>query len=704
MDTVRGPKQKDAACKTSRERSQVDPIIQLWLLRMLVPLETYQSNVGVNGIKSERLVKAVGLGSWVDQCDTEFNPRIFAADLRKKYQDAEHSFGRTKAPRTLRQNIKRLGVLVGLSPVDCRILEFVVLLHAESLLDDAADHLGQLNSVKIMRILSVLLGLPLADVRASLASQGLLARSGLVTIDPRGTGYLRAKLDLLSQDFADRVLCSDADPVALLRDVIAPTAPATLSMADFSHVQDALSVMLPYLRHAAGDARRGVNVFIYGPPGTGKSELARAVAAELGKELFQVASEDSDGDPIGGERRLRAYRAGQSFLTGQSTLIVFDEVEDVFNGNKSLFSMPSAAQTRKAWMNRALEENPVPTLWLSNSIDGIDPAFVRRFDMVLELPVPPKRQRQAIIRQACDGLLDEETVLRIAEVETLVPAVVSRAASVVRTIRADLGAAAAQDAVVQLVSGTLAGQGHGRLPARTGASAAPYDPALVRCDTDLAALAAGLQPGRAGRLCLYGPPGTGKTAFGRWLAEQLDMPLQVVRASDLLSAYVGQTEGNIAGTFRAAADAGALLMIDEVDSFLQDRRGAQRSWEVTAVNEMLTQIECFMGLLVVSTNLIDGLDQAALRRFDLKLKFDYLDAAQARALLERHCEALGLAGAADAFPALNLVRQLTPGDFAAVARQHRFRPLGDAGAFTRALAVESGLKGQEASKPIGFMH
>ena len=45
------------------------------------------------------------------------------------------------------------------------------------------------------------------------------------------------------------------------------------------------------------------------------------------------------------------------------------------------------------------------------------------------------------------------------------------------------------------------------------------------------------------------------------------------------------------------------------------------------MNEMLTQIERFEGLMVVSTNLIEVLDPAALRRFDLKLKFDYFNTA-----------------------------------------------------------------------------
>ena len=93
--------------------------------------------------------------------------------------------------------------------------------------------------------------------------------------------------------------------------------------------------------------------------------------------------------------------------------------------------------------------------------------------------------------------------------------------------------------------------------------------------------------------------------------------------------WVGGSEKNIAKAFKDAVDDKALLLIDEVDSFLQNRQGASRSWEVTSVNEMLTQMEQFPGIFIASTNMMHGLDQAALRRFDLKVRFDYLLPEQA---------------------------------------------------------------------------
>ena len=96
------------------------------------------------------------------------------------------------------------------------------------------------------------------------------------------------------------------------------------------------------------------------------------------------------------------------------------------------------AQRRKAWINRILEDNAVPTLWLSNSLGCLDPAFIRRFDILIELPVPPRAQRERIIREACSGLVDTDVVKRLAESEALAPAVIVKAASVMRLIDADI--------------------------------------------------------------------------------------------------------------------------------------------------------------------------------------------------------------------------------------------------------------------------
>jgi len=185
-------------------------------------------------------------------------------------------------------------------------------------------------------------------------------------------------------------------------------------------------------------------------------------------------------------------------------------------------------------------------------------------------------------------------------------------------------------------------------------------------------IAQALQREGRGTLCFYGPPGTGKTAFAEILVEALDRELVARQASDLLSPYIGMTEHNLAALFSGIDTERSVLLLDEVDSFLADRRQAQRIWERTQVNELLQQMERYPGIFIAATNLMSGLDAAALRRFDFKIEFRALTVAQRLALFAR--EALKDAGApVPTQLSFHLERMdgLTPGDFATVCRQQR---------------------------------
>lgn len=708
------------------------PLLRLWVLRMLVLLDAQRALLaGGHGFANDALARVVGLDAWVDVPEAGFDLKAIKTELRQAHEAAEQAADQARVaaggqpgaappaelgpgPGFLARNLERLSHLVGLTEVDQAVLAFVVHLHSERLLDDAADMLGQLSAAKVLTTLSVVLDVPLDQVRGALGVHGVLARSGLVSLDRGTADTLRGKLELLSEEFADHVLSDDAAPMALLRGVVKPAALPHLTQTDYPHIQDSMDILVPYLRHALDTGRKGVNVFVYGAPGTGKSQLVKVLAQLMGCELFEVACEDPDGDPVSGSRRLRAFRAAQSFFGQQQALILFDEVEDVFNDDEPSLTGRSTAQQRKAWINRALEENAAPTFWLSNAVQDLDPAFVRRFDLVVELPVPPKAQRLRILQGTCNTLLDEPMLQRLAACETLAPAVVSRVASVVRVVAERLGPQRTTHAFQHLVNQTLKAQGHATL-ARHDPDQLPevYDPAFVCADADLVQVAHSLVNVKSGRLCLYGPSGTGKTAYARWLAAQLGQPLLLKRASDLVSKYLGETEQRMAQAFRQAEQDGAVLLLDEVDSFLQDRRGAQRSWEVSQVNEMLTQMESFAGVLVASTNLMTQLDQAALRRFDLKVRFDHLQPAQAWGLFERHCQHLwgeggqGLAAAmpmaVEAQARLRRLNRLTPGDFATVLRQSRLQPLPTPLALVSALEQECGLKEGGIQGRMGFV-
>ena len=690
---------------TTFDSAELEPIIRLWMLRILVPLN------GARGLHRSPIDEA-------DLCDAlgvTFEPpesmsaegrgRKLRAILEPVWQQAESTAENIQAPGPLRDNVAQLTTLLGLTELDSALLEFASMMHGHPVLDNCADALGGLNSHRTIPVLAGILASPERDVREALASSGRLAQSGLLSLSHGTHDTLSTKLNLLSDRFCDAIASPGVEPLSFLEGSVAPSSAATLHLDNYPHLAAEIRIARNFLASAMQRRKAGTNVLIYGPPGTGKTELVRALAADLGCELFEVATQDEDGDPIGGGSRLRAYRAAQRFLAAREALILFDEVEDVFDPPPLGFlgHISGSGSNRKGWINKALEGNPVPTLWVTNSVRSLDPAYVRRFDVVIEAPIPPLSVRQRVVRESCGSLANEATLRHLATSEQLAPAILTRAAGVVEALGPEMEPAERSQALLRMVNQTLQAQGHDTLPQRPAAGLPEgYDPGCVRADTDLVGLAQGICRSEAARMCLYGPPGTGKTAYARWLAEQLDRPLYIRRASDLLSKWLGDSEKNVARAFREAEVDGAVLLIDEVDSFLRSRLEARHSWEASLVNEMLTQMESFSGVFIASTNLMDDLDEAALRRFDLKVRFDYLDAEQARTLFTKVCEQLGVAppDAAD-LARLSLPSTLTPGDFAAVLRQHRFRAIATTMALANALEAECNIK-HPPRRAIGF--
>ena len=680
----------------------IPEIAQLWICRVLVHLGMHKKFIEKTRLDNDSLAFAIGMSEWVDKNSDDYNAIECLSELKRIHASLERKVKKITLPKSLATNIAHLTKLVGLNDTEGTVLAFAVMLDTISPIETVTDYLGNLTTIKMCRSLSVILDRPENEIKEALSMQGILHRSGLLTID-RQCQSMDYKIDLLTNTFADTLISTIASPNDYLKGVVTPSSAPELSMDDYEHIQPFIDILQPYFSHTLKTARRGVNILIHGAPGTGKSQFVKAFSHSLGCELFDIANEDNEGDSVNGERRLRAYSLAQNFFAKRRAILFFDEVEDVFASENPFFGKKSPAQSRKGWMNKILEENPVPAFWVSNAIGQIDPAFIRRFDMVFELPIPPKPQRTKIIEQNCAGLITAETITRIAESEKLSPAVVARACAVIDSIKGEMPQDELTASFERLINNTLKAQHHAPIT-KHKASELPayYDATLTNADIDLIAIADGIKHADSGRLCLYGPAGTGKTAYGRWLAEYLGKTLILEKVSDLQSKYVGETEQNIARAFERAQESGAVLMIDEIDSFLQDRRNATRSWETTQVNEMLTQIESYCGVLIVSTNLMDNIDPASLRRFDLKAKFDYLKPEQAVTLLCRCAEQLKLSTPNERESRdIQQLKTLTPGDFATIIRQSRFRPLTEVAQLVRALESECNLK-PETSKAIGF--
>ena len=338
-----------------------------------------------------------------------------------------------------------------------------------------------------------------------------------------------------------------------------------------------------------------------------------------------------------------------------------------------------------------LERNPVPTLWTCNSITSVDPAILRRFSSIVEFALPPRSIRKQIwVRCLGEQSVEPDATAARLSRYPVSPGVISQA---IRT--AELSGAGEQviDHTVRQLGRAVCGM---ELPPALDDEVC-FDWGLINCDADLRGILTTLLRERSSRasICIYGPPGTGKSLWARHLAEQLGMEVLQRRASDLLSAFVGGSEKNIASSFTSAREEGAFLVFDEADSLLRDRTHALHGWQISQVNEMLTWMESHPLPFACTTNLPETLDRAALRRFDLKLKFDYLRPEQARSAFRRFFGMSPPAGQA-------LPEQLTPGDFRVVARRRKLAGAKDAASLVDLLGEECRHKGPP-QRPIGFV-
>jgi len=323
---------------------------------------------------------------------------------------------------------------------------------------------------------------------------------------------------------------------------------------------------------------------------------------------------------------------------------------------------------RTRGINRALEDNLVPTIWITNDAH-IDPAYLRRFDYSVALRIPP---RQVRLRMATDHLglhaPHEAALASIAELDDLLPAQLERAARVARFSALTVPELAWQHTEMSLQrSRALLGQTRKNLKAKPHTQ---YDLAFLNTDADIPAIVNGLCIRPQASFCLYGPSGTGKSQLARHMADELGKPIVIKRSSDLLNKYVGGTEQRIAAMFEQALDEDAVLLLDEADSFLSARAGSENRWEITQTNELLTQLECFEGIFMATTNLFAQFDQASLRRFSHKISFDYMKPDQCWAMFAQELCRLGgtLEAAQLVEDQVRRIERLAPGDFAVVAK------------------------------------
>lgn len=506
------------------------------------------------------------------------------------------------------------------------------------------------------------------------------------------------------ESFTERLMQEPFSKQEMMKKIARIYPKSTLEKEDFSYMKEKLDVLLDYCKNA-----KNPSIFLYGRAGVGKNEIAALIAKELHKDLWEIHNINNQGEIE--KDRLEQFIRAQAMLKADKSVILLDECEEFF---PSLYPKYNEDKPSKNTLNKMLESVKIPSIFLSNSA-AIDPAFLRRFDIVLEIHAPTKEKKEELIQKSLKSQkikLDSKIITQISE-SSLSQGVLLSACKVARTLaKHKLSTQSPKErqksikaSLIQVLNEHLKLQGEKLISARVKKEQnLPYDMSLINASVDMKSLCekiknvcgtkdskdfATTDSTQGIRILAYGMAGSGKSEFAKALAKELDKPIMLKKASDLLSMWLGKSEQNIAKAFSEAEQKGAILVLDEVDSFLQDRSGAYHSWEVTQVNEMLTQMENFQGIFIATTNFMTNLDKASIRRFDMKVEFKPLDSTRfikAFGLYARHLGISDYVAFLESSSAKKEIAKLDNicfGDFALIARSARFEPITSSQQFTR---------------------
>jgi SpoVK/Ycf46/Vps4 family AAA+-type ATPase len=528
-----------------------------------------------------------------------------------------------------------------------------------------------------------LLGVPAAKLTEVL--KGFVFQSGLLTPDNHYKNFYRIHADMI-EAFVEPTLSTES----LAKSLFPNELTSDLSLDLYPHLSKEIARAESVINRGLENKAKGLNTLLWGLPGTGKTELALTLAKKNNWRLIVVGDiSTSDDEEKSRAQRLTSLKiAGKLFGRDENTVLLFDEMED-------LFKMDLNAQFSKAFINRIIETTSIPIIWTTNSLPALGAPVLRRMVYNIEFDVPPTAARRVMwdkYAQKYGISLTPEALDDIATNFKTTPALIHNAVKVVAMAQLP------PEELTEIVDSLNTLVNYGEKPKKevTIRKDTPYDASCVNADIDVVKLSDQLKAAKPNfSVLLYGPAGTGKSEYARWIAKVLGKKVLFKRASDLQSMWVGECEKNIAKAFKEAADEEMVLIIDEGDSFLRNREQARASWEVSQVNEMLSQMEMHTQPFFLTTNLVRDLDPASMRRFTFKAKFDFMQPDQSARLFRQYFNV-------DAPDEIRRNDFLTPGDFANVKRKAEILGITDSRELYNLVIKECEVKKGYKVREMGF--
>ena len=419
------------------------------------------------------------------------------------------------------------------------------------------------------------------------------------------------------------------------------------------------------------------NILLYGAAGSGKTEFAKSIVKACGMKAVRFKnSYETENSTETAISAINSYLA----IKRENTVFIIDEAESILETKpvEGFFG----TVCRKASVNKIFERCQNKVIWIVNYTNRMDDSTKRRFTYSVKFDKMSEKSMEEIARSRlsalpCSSSL-KERLLTLCSKYDVTGASVGNMMTVMNSLNVKDEAKIENTIKKVLESNSTLLYGQAKMREKTKSS---YDISVLNSTIPAEEIVEMVENAKAYaqknevedqgiRMLFYGLSGTGKTEFARYISQKLGKKILLKRASDIISKYVGDTEKNISEAFNEAEQNDMILLFDEADSFFRDREQAQYEWEITKVNEFLTQMEEFKGILICTTNLRNIMDKAMLRRFHICTEFKALKRDGIEKLLKRYFPSIIFSE--NQVDSLARYDSVTPGDFGSISGRVRF--------------------------------
>ncbi|MDQ1613420.1 MAG: hypothetical protein QOG00_3351 [Pyrinomonadaceae bacterium] len=416
-------------------------------------------------------------------------------------------------------------------------------------------------------------------------------------------------------------------------------APAALAPLDALILPAELGAQLEVIPAllASGEAQA---LIVRGPHHNGRRTLAGAVARALGRGVLEISHTERSASETINNAYDERWRLAGTLATLLDALPVF------------VFDIPPGETVELPPLGAAYEGALAVVLGKQGGVRG--EAAERALTVTLETPTRDARRLHWLRALGTRATPDLEL---ISTRFRLTGGNIRRAATLAVAYAALAGRAGVTVADVQQASRALNRQMLDTLAVRIDTGAGDWSHLAANADVFAElrnlesrcrhreqlpahvgdALACGMNAGV--RALFSGTSGTGKTLAARLLAASLQMDLYRLDLSTVVNKYIGETEKNLNQIFALAEELDVILLLDEGDALLTQRTdvgNANDRYANLETNYLLQRLESFEGIIVVTTNAGERIDNAFQRRMDVSISFAPPDSAERWTIWQLH--------------------------------------------------------------------